>query len=130
MQQEPRVIVAEYATVLLMNTAIPLGLPRRQTYRPLVTNTATMYRRVRFIHANVAWLSGALFLLVLLDAFSYELFFVVSLIGFLVVTELTAPFSITPAWRKRLRWIIGLGLLGFTYVVVKRILEILPPGLF
>lgn len=88
-----------------------------------------MYRRARFVRANVAWLSGALLVLVLLDAFSYELFFALALIGFLVVTELTAPFRITPAWRKRLRWLILLGLLGFAYIVVKRILEILPQGL-
>lgn len=88
-----------------------------------------MYRRARFVRANVAWLSGALLVLVLLDAFSYELFFVIALIGFLVVTELTAPFTITPAWRKRLRWLILIGLAGFAYVVIKRILEILPPGL-
>lgn len=89
-----------------------------------------MYRRARFVRANVAWLSGALLALVLLEAYSHELFFVVSLIGFLVVTELTAPFAITPAWRRRLRWIILVGLVGFAYVVVKRILEILPSGLF
>lgn len=87
-----------------------------------------MYRRARFIRANVAWLSGSLLVLVLLDAFSYELFFVLALIGFLVVTELTAPFSITPTWRRRLRWLILLGLLGFAYIVIKRILAILPPG--
>lgn len=87
-----------------------------------------MYRRARFVRANVAWLSATLLVLVLLEAFSFELFFVVSLIGFLVVTELTAPFSITPAWRKRLRWLILPGLLVFAYIVVKRILAILPPG--
>jgi hypothetical protein len=54
--------------------------------------------------------------------------FVVSLIGLLVVTELTAPFTITPAWRRRLLWIIGVGLLGFGYIVIRRILEILPSG--
>lgn len=88
-----------------------------------------MYRRARFVRANVAWLSASLLVLILLDAFSYELFFVISLIGFLVVTELTAPFSITPAWRKRLRWLILLGLIVFAYIVIKRILAILPPGL-
>jgi hypothetical protein len=54
--------------------------------------------------------------------------FVVSLIGLLVVTELTAPFAITPAWRRRLLWVIGVGLLGFGYIVIRRILEILPAG--
>lgn len=73
-------------------------------------------------------MAAALLALALLDAVTYELFFVVSLIGFLVVTELTAPFQVTPAWRRRLRWIIAVGLVVFAYIVVKRILAILPPG--
>ena len=86
-------------------------------------------RRQRFIHGNVAWMLAAVLVLVLLDSLSYELFFVVSLIGFLVVTELTAPFNVTPRWRSRLKWLIGLGVVVFGYVVVRRILEILPEGL-
>jgi hypothetical protein len=87
-------------------------------------------RRQRFVHAQVAWMLAAALALVLLDSLSYELFFVVSLIGFLVVVELTAPFEVTPRWRSRLKWLIGLGLLVFGYIVVRRILEILPPGVF
>jgi hypothetical protein len=71
---------------------------------------------------------GTATVLVLLDGLSPELFFVVSLIGFLVVTELTAPFAITPAWRRRLRWIIAIGLVVFGYIVIRRILAILPEG--
>ncbi len=63
-----------------------------------------------------------------LGALSLELFFVVSLIGFLIVVELTAPFAVTPRWRRRLVWLVALGLVGFGYVVIRRILEILPPG--
>jgi len=65
--------------------------------------------------------------LALLNALSYELVFVCSLIGFLIVTELTALFNVTPTWRRRLRWLILLGLVGFAVIVVRRILEILPP---
>ena len=82
-------------------------------------------RRQRFVVGQVAWMSATVIVLALLGSLSLELFFVVSLIGFLVVIELTAPFGVTPRWRARLKW---LGLLGFAYVVVKRILEILPPG--
>ena len=63
--------------------------------------------------------------LALLDALSLELFFVLSLIGFLIVTELTAPLNVSPAWRRRLRWVIVAGLIGFGIIVVRRILEIL-----
>ena len=82
---------------------------------------------MRFVRGQVAWMLAAVLALSLLGSFSYELFFVLSLIGFLIVTELTAPVAVTPDWRRRLRWLILLGLVGFAVVVVRRILEILPP---
>lgn len=85
-------------------------------------------RRSRFIRAQIAWMTAAVLVLVLLDSLSYELVFVTSLIGFLIVTELTAPFAVTPTWRRRLRWIIGIGLCVFGYIVIRRIIDILPPG--
>ena len=87
-------------------------------------------RRQRFVHAQLAWMLATVLALSLLGSLSYELFFVVSLIGFLVVVELTAPFNVTPRWRSRLKWLIALGLVVFGYVVVRRILAILPPGVF
>ncbi|MCU4802130.1 hypothetical protein OB920_17275 [Halobacteria archaeon HArc-gm2] len=88
----------------------------------------TTRRRQRFVIGQVVWMLGAVLVLALLGSLSLELFFVVSLIGLLIVVELTASFSVTPTWRSRLKWLILLGLVGFTYVVVRRILEILPPG--
>lgn len=86
------------------------------------------HRRRRFIHGQTAWMLASILVLVLLEALTVELFFVLSLIGFLVVTELTAPFAVTPHWRKRLKWIIAVGLIVFAVIVVQRILEILPAG--
>ncbi|WP_435156592.1 hypothetical protein [Haladaptatus sp. DFWS20] len=85
-------------------------------------------RRQRFIHGQAAWMLISLVVLTVLDALSVELFFVLSLIGFLVIVELTAPFNVTPQWRRRLKWLIGLGLLVFGIIVIRRILAILPPG--
>jgi hypothetical protein len=85
-------------------------------------------RRSQFLIGNIAWFLGAVLVLSVLGSLSLELFFVVSLIGFLVVVELTAPFAVTPRWRRRLKWFIGIGLLVFGYIVVRRILAILPPG--
>jgi hypothetical protein len=67
-------------------------------------------------------------ILTLLSSLELELFFVASLIGFLIVVELTAPIAITPAWRRRLPWLIAVGLVVFGAIVIRRILEILPPG--
>jgi hypothetical protein len=85
-------------------------------------------RRRRFITGQIAWMLCSITLLALLQSLSLELVFVLSLIGFLVLVELTAPFRITPTWRRRLKWFIVFGLIGFGYIVVRRILEILPPG--
>jgi len=85
-------------------------------------------RRLQFIHAQLAWMLGVILLLALLGSLTVELFFVISLIGLLIIVELTAPFRITPQWRKRLWVLIGLGLLGFGVIVIRRILDILPPG--
>ena len=82
---------------------------------------------MRFVRGQIAWMVGIILALSLLGAVSYELFFVCSLIGLLIVTELTAPMNVTPNWRTRLRWVIALGLVGFALVVVRRILETVPP---
>lgn len=82
-------------------------------------------RSFRFVVAQTAGMLGSLIVLTLLGAFSLELFFVVSLISLLVVTELTAPFRITPTWRRRLLWVILVGLAGFAYIVIRRIQTIL-----
>lgn len=87
-------------------------------------------RRLRFVYGQVAVMLAVALALALLGALSLELFFVVSLIGFLVNVELTAPFHVTPRWRRRLRWVILVGLIVFGYVVVRRILAILPSGVF
>lgn len=89
----------------------------------------TTRRRERFVFGTVTWFLAAALVLVLLNSLTPELFFVIALIGFLVVTELTAPFNVTPAWRARLKWLIAIGLVVFAYIVVKRILAILPPGI-
>ena len=85
-------------------------------------------RRQQFVHAQAAWMFATLLLLAVLGALSLELYFVLSLIGLLVVVELTAPFNVTPRWRSRLKWLIALGVLVFVAVVVRRILLILPSG--
>ena len=72
---------------------------------------------------------ASIVVLATIGSLSLELFFVLSLIGFLVVVELTSPVAVTPEWRRRLPWFIALGLLVFGYIVVRRILGILPEGI-
>lgn len=88
----------------------------------------TTQRRIQFIYGQAAWMLTAVLVLTILDTFSYELLYVVCFIGFLVVTQLTSPFTIQPRWRSPLPWLIALGVLVFGIIVVRRILAILPPG--
>jgi hypothetical protein len=89
----------------------------------------SLRRRQQFIQGNIAWMLATVIVLVLLDALSLDLFVSVSLIGFFVLAELTAPVSVTPTWRRRIRVLGALGLLVFGYIVIRRILAILPEGL-
>lgn len=90
----------------------------------------SLEKRRRFIYGVIAWMLSTIIVLTLLDALELELFFVLSLIGILVVVELTAPFNVTPKWRRRLLPVILAGLAGFSYIVIRRIIEILPEGTF
>jgi len=64
-------------------------------------------------------------LLALFGSVSYEYFFVLCLIGFLVIVELSGPFTVRPAWRSRVNVVIILGVLVFSLIVVEKVLAIL-----
>lgn len=82
-------------------------------------------RRLRFIYLQFAVMLGALFGLAVLDALSYELVFVVSLIGLLASVELTAPLNVRPRWRERLKYVLAVALAVFGYILIRRALDIL-----
>jgi len=89
----------------------------------------TVTRRLRFVHALTAWLLGTVLVLTVFDSLTAEWLYSFSLIGLFVVIELTAPFTVTPRWRNRLRGVIIVGLAGLGIIVVSRTLEALPEAL-
>ena len=89
-----------------------------------------LQRRIQFIYGQLAWMVATVLVLAALGSLSYSLLFLLSLLGLMILMELTAPTNVSPEWRTRLRWLIVFGLLGFAYVIVRRLLEILPPELF
>lgn len=68
-------------------------------------------------------------LLAAVQSLTLPLFFIVSLIGLLLIVEVTAVVNVTPQWRTRLRWIVLLGVIGLAYYVLRQILGVLPLGL-
>ncbi len=79
-----------------------------------------------FISWQIAWMVGTILLLSTLGEFTLELFAVASLVGFLTIIEFTARDDVTPRWRARLKWFVLVGLALFAYIIVRRILDILP----
>lgn len=82
-------------------------------------------RSQRLVYIFGGWMLVVLALLALFGSISYEYFFVLCLIGFLVIVELSGPFTVRPAWRSRVNVVITLGVLVFSLIVVEKVLAIL-----
>lgn len=79
----------------------------------------------KLVYAFGAWMFTVLALLVLFQSLSAEYFFVLCLIGFLIIVELSGPFTVRPAWRRRVNVVIIVGVLVFGLIVVNKVLDIL-----
>ena len=77
-----------------------------------------------------AWAFLALAALAVFNSLSLEYFFVLCLIGFLVIVELSGPFAARPAWRSRVNAVILLGVVVFGLIVASKVLNILNIKLF
>lgn len=83
-------------------------------------------QRLRFVVAVLLWTSITSTLLVATGVFSLELLFVVAFVGFLVLSEMTGPSTLSIPWRARVRWVVLAGVLVFAGIVIRRILRIVP----
>jgi len=72
---------------------------------------------------------GAALLFSVLGMLDYDLFFLASLTGLLVLAAVTEPAAVTPRWRRRLRWLAYAGLAAFGAFFLRRITENFPRGL-
>ncbi|MGQ3410672.1 hypothetical protein ACT4ML_00205 [Natrinema sp. LN54] len=88
----------------------------------------TTHRRFRIVRWQIAVMGATALSLAVLDSLSYGLFFGVSLLGLVVVTELSTSRLVALPWRSRLRRLAALGLLGYAVVVVLRLTDILSVG--
>jgi hypothetical protein len=79
----------------------------------------------RLVYVFGGWVLVVLSLLALFNSINYEYFFVLCLIGFLVIVELSGPFTVKPAWRSRVNIVIALGVLIFTFIVIEKVFAIL-----
>lgn len=81
-------------------------------------------RRYRFVRRLLALMLGAAIVAAALDAFAWELFYLLSLVSLLAVAEVTAPYEVTPPWRRRITRVVIAGLVGFSLLVARRLVPI------
>ncbi len=84
----------------------------------------------RIVVISGAWAVLALAVLSVFGSLGFEYFFVLCLIGFLVIVELSGPFASRPRWRSRVNAVILVGVVVFGLIVVGKVLEILNVKLF
>jgi len=81
-------------------------------------------RRQRFVTEQIALMLAAVLGLALLDSLTLALFFVASLVGFLLLTVGTGPVNLTPRWRSRLKWPLLAGVILFAYLILREVLTV------
>ncbi len=77
--------------------------------------------------ALAAWLTIVAAFMLLLRRFDLEIFFVLALIGILVIAELMQYRYVRPRYQRGLTLLIAAGIAVFCLIVVQKVLEILAP---
>jgi len=77
------------------------------------------------IIAFAVWLTLLSLFMLLAQSFNFEIFFVLSLIGFLIIVELIASKYIQPGYMRYIRYILAASIVIFGVIVVQKVLEIL-----
>ena len=77
------------------------------------------------IIALAVWLTVIAVVMLLAQSVNLEIFFVLSLIGFLVIVELIAPNYIQPGYMRYIRYILAAGIVLFGVIVVQKVLDVL-----
>jgi hypothetical protein len=77
------------------------------------------------IIALALWLTIVSVSMLLSQWVDLEVFFVLCLLGFLVITQLIQPSYIQPGYLKYFKYLIAAGIVIFGLIVVKKVMEIL-----
>ena len=73
----------------------------------------------------VVWMSVVASLMLLVERFDLEIFFVLTLIGLLVIVELTRQHYVQPRYQRYLVYLVGAGIVIFGAIVIQKVMEIL-----
>jgi|AGTN01.2.fsa_nt_gi hypothetical protein len=71
-----------------------------------------------------AWVLLLLALLTLFGSLSYEFFYVIAFLGFLILASAASPYVARPRWKSRLNYVTAAGTLIFVLIVAQQFLTI------
>jgi hypothetical protein len=75
--------------------------------------------------ALAAWVLSAAGFMILAGSPDLEIYYVIFLIGLLIIVELIDTISVTPRYLSHLRYIIAAGVVIFGWIVAVKVSEIL-----
>jgi hypothetical protein len=84
-----------------------------------------MRKQQTAILALILWLILVLLYMLLSNIFDLEFFFILCMIGVLVIMQLIEPKYVKPGYLRYIWYLIALGILVFGAVVVLKVMEIL-----
>jgi hypothetical protein len=84
------------------------------------TRTATRSSRDLILYGQALWMVVTAALLVAIRMLSFELFYIISFIGLLIMSQLFSPRSSSPRWWLRLRIVIAIGFVVFAYLLTNQ----------
>jgi hypothetical protein len=90
------------------------------------TSAGTLMRREQIaIIALAGWLTVIAVSLILTQKVDLSIFFVLALIGLLIIVELISPKYIQPRYMRSIKYLLAAAIVVFGLIVVQKILEIL-----
>jgi hypothetical protein len=89
------------------------------------TQSISMMKKHLAISALAAWVLLIIGFMVLARTLDLEIFFVLWLIGILIIVELVSDHVATPRYLGSLKLVIAAGVILFGVIVARKILEIL-----
>jgi hypothetical protein len=84
----------------------------------------------RIVMTFGGWAFFVLATLLIFNVLSLEFYFMLCLIGFLVIVQMSGPFISRPKWRSRVNWVIVASIFLFLVIVIGKVLDILQIRLF
>jgi hypothetical protein len=75
--------------------------------------------------ALVIWLMIVLLFMILAQSLNLEIFFVLWLIGLLIIVELVDPAFVQPRYIRAVKYVIAAGVIIFGVIVAQKVLEII-----